>query len=74
MAYCYCCIYGEMIEVGTYKCRNPGSFECGEEQADVSSCFDFTYDDCFDETGEYPSCYLKDICYEKHCEWLKNGS
>lgn len=69
MAYCYCCIYGEIIELGRYKCTNSCSLECGEEQADVSSCLDFTYDDCFDENNEYPECYLKDICYEKHCEF-----
>ena len=68
MSYCYCCIYGQMIEVGRYKCINQSSLEYGEEQADVSSCFDFTYDDSFDEDDEYPICYLKDICVDKTCE------
>lgn len=69
MAYCICCIYGQMIDIGRYKCINSCSIEYGEEQADVSCCVDFIYDDCFDETGEYSPCYLKDICYEKHCEF-----
>jgi len=57
-----------MIGVGLYKCRNSCSLEYGEEQSDVSGCFDFIYDDCFDENNDYPECYLKSICYEKHCE------
>lgn len=70
MPYCYCCIYGQIIEIGLYKCRNSCSLEYGEKQADVSSCFDFVYDDCFDEhtNDGYPKCYLKSVCVEKHCE------
>lgn len=69
MAYCVCCIYSEMLDIGRYKCKNPDSLECGEEVADVSSCFNYTYDDCFSEDGEYPPCYLKKACYEKNCEF-----
>jgi hypothetical protein len=59
-----------MIEVGLYKCGNFCSLEYGTKQSDVSSCFDFTYDDCFDEHPRegYPKCYLKSICFEKTCE------
>lgn len=68
MTYCLCCIYGRPIDVGLYKCTNSNSLECGEKQADISSCFDYIYDDQFDEDGEYPECYLKEVCVERNCE------
>lgn len=69
MTYCLCCIYGQIIETGRYKCINQSSLlEYGEEQADVSSCVDYIYDDSFDEDDEYPECYLKEICVDKNCE------
>ena len=71
MAFCYCCIYSEMIEVGTYKCKFYHLDDDDGERADVSDCNDFTYDDSFDESTMedcYEKCYLKEICYEKYCE------
>lgn len=67
MSYCYCCIYGQMIEIGTYMCTH---YNVGgdKKRADVSCCFYYVYDDQFDESEDYPKCYLKDICYEKNCE------
>jgi hypothetical protein len=66
MSYCYCCIYGQMKETGIYICTHYNHHS--EGQADVSGCYDYIYDDCFDEDDEYPKCYLKDICLERNCE------
>ena len=69
MAYCYCCIYSQMIEIGTYRCIHYNTNDNDRECSDVFGCLDYIYDDQFDESGDYPTkCYLKDICYERNCE------
>lgn len=72
MCFCYCCIYGQIIEIGRYLCINDSSLHYNEEVSDVCDCFDFTFDDQFIETPHdvevYGKCYLKDICVERLCE------
>ena len=56
-----------MIEIGTYMCIHY-NVDGVKKRADISCCFYYVYDDQFDESEDYPKCYLKDICYEKNCE------
>lgn len=60
-----------MIEIGTYKCIHYNTNDNERECSDVSGCLDYIYDDQFDENECYQECYLKEICYEKHCERFK---
>lgn len=69
MAYCYCCIYGQIVEIGKYNCVHSDTDSNDRERSDVSDCLDYIYDDQFDESEDGGDiCYLKDICYEKYCE------
>jgi len=73
MVYYYCCIYGEMVDVGVYQCnRSDLDSDDDGERCDVSCCGRYIFDDQFYETPYdiefYGKCYLKDICVEKCCE------
>jgi hypothetical protein len=65
MTFCYCCIYGDCVGIGTYKCTHEDGLDIygSDEKCDVSSCDNYRYDDQID--GD--DCYLKEICCEKQC-------